>query len=170
MMGDLLTPRALWRQISGWIRAPWFTWVVDGSIAACRYPRTDADLQALADRGIAALLNLHEEAHDAEQLRRFRLTEAHVPVRDFTAPSPEQIAAGVAAVRGAIERGQRIAVHCGAGLGRTGTMLACYFVSTGMSAEAAIERVRLVRPGSIETRRQRVAVRRYAASLSRDAG
>lgn len=169
-MRDLLTPRALWGQITGWLRARPFTWVVEGSIGACRYPRTDADLRALADRGIAVLLNLHEEAHDADRLARCGLTEVHVPVRDFTAPAPEQIGAGVAAIRGAVEQGRAIAVHCGAGLGRTGTMLACYLVSTGMSADAAIERVRAIRPGSIETERQRIAVRDYAASRLRDQG
>ncbi len=169
-MRDLLAPRALWSQITGWLRSTPFTWVVEGSIAACRYPRTEADLRALADRGIAVLLNLHEEAHDAGLLARCGLSEVHVPVRDFTAPTPEQIDTGVGAIRGAVGQGRAIAVHCGAGLGRTGTMLACYLVSTGMSADAAIERVRAIRPGSIETERQRIAIRRYAAAGLRDQG
>lgn len=169
-MRDLLAPRALWNQITGWLRSTPFTWVEERSIGACRYPRTEADLRALADRGVAVLLNLHEEAHDAALLARCGLSEVHVPVRDFTAPAPRQIDAGVAAIRGAVAQGRGIAVHCGAGLGRTGTMLACYLVSTGMSADAAIERVRAIRPGSIETERQRIAIRDYAAGRRHDQG
>jgi len=41
-------------------------------------------------------------------------------------------------------------VHCGAGLGRTGTVLACYLISRGLCAEHAIDRVRDARPGAIE--------------------
>lgn len=165
-MRDIFAPRAVWGQVSGWFRSPRFTWVVDGSIAACRYPRTASALRALAGRGITVLLNLHEDPHDPAQLAACNLTEVHVPVRDFTAPAPEQIRAGVAAIREAVAQGRPIAVHCGAGLGRTGTMLACYFVSTGMTADAAIARMRRIRPGSIETERQRLAVRQYADSLA----
>jgi atypical dual specificity phosphatase len=60
-----------------------------------------------------------------------------------------------------------VAVHCGGGLGRTGTLLACYLVSAeGLPADAAIARVRAARPGSVETEDQEQAVRRYAERLN----
>ena len=55
-----------------------------------------------------------------------------------------------------------MAVHCGAGLGRAGTLLAAYLVSQGCDAEEAMARVRRARPGSIETIEQEQAVREYA--------
>jgi protein-tyrosine phosphatase len=55
-----------------------------------------------------------------------------------------------------------VAVHCGAGLGRTGVVLAAYFVSTGMTAAAAITKVRKLRPHSIETDEQAEAVEQFA--------
>jgi atypical dual specificity phosphatase len=55
-----------------------------------------------------------------------------------------------------------VAVHCGAGLGRTGVILACWFVSKNLSVKNAIARVRRLRPGSIETESQEEAVAEFA--------
>ena len=60
-----------------------------------------------------------------------------------------------------LKTGHKVVVHCGAGLGRTGTMLAAYLVHTGLSAEDALKEVRLRRPGAIESRTQEDAVRDY---------
>jgi len=89
-----------------------------------------------------------------------------LPVADFTPPSHEQLRAGVAAIRESLAAGNRVAVHCGAGLGRTGTLLATYLVSEGVNAEAAISQVRQARPGSIETPAQEAAVRQFAATIT----
>ena len=90
------------------------------------------------------------------------LTEVHLPVKDFSAPAPEQVARGVAAIEDAMAAGQRVAVHCGGGLGRTGTLLACLLVDRGLTAREAIARIRAARPGSVETAGQVAAVETYA--------
>ena len=101
-------------------------------------------------------------AHEPVRLTRYRLTEVHVPVPDFTAPTPDQLRCGVEAIQQALAANQRVAVHCAAGLGRTGTLLACYLVSTGMDPSAAIARIRSARPGSVETPEQEAAVSAFA--------
>lgn len=54
---------------------------------------------------------------------------------------------------------QAVAVHCILGLGRTGTMLACYLVKDkGLAPADAIAEIRRLRPGSIETYEQEKAV------------
>ncbi|CAL8337619.1 unnamed protein product [Merluccius merluccius] len=65
----------------------------------------------------------------------------------------------------AIQEG-KMAVHCHAGLGRTGVLLACYLVFTArMSADQAILFIRAKRPNSIQTRGQLLCVREFAAFL-----
>jgi atypical dual specificity phosphatase len=146
-----------------------FDWLEEGSIAACAYPNPEAVLAELAGRGITVLINLHERPHAADVLARNGLAQVHLPVPDFTPPTPDQLEQGVEAIGLAAADGKRVAVHCGAGLGRTGTLLACYLVSRGLDAREAINRVRAARPGSIETPEQEAAVEAYADRLRRGA-
>lgn len=57
------------------------------------------------------------------------------------------------------------------GLGRAGTMLACYnlVAEEGCAAEEAIEETRRRRPGSIEMAKQEQAVRDFAAEINKSA-
>ena len=138
------------------------TWVAHG-VLGCAYPRTERALAALSGGGVRLLVNLHERPHDPARLRRHGLGEVHLPVRDFAAPTPEQMEYGVAAIAGAVASGEAAAVHCGGGLGRTGALLACYLVSSeGLGTEEAIGRVRATRPGSVETPAQIAAIRAWA--------
>jgi atypical dual specificity phosphatase len=144
-----------WRSDAG-------AWVEPGRVLACAYPRREAALARLAAQGVSLLINLHERPHLPGRLVRHGLAELHLPVKDFTPPAPEQIERGVDAIAGAVAAGKRVAVHCGGGLGRTGTLLACYLVARGLAPAAAIERVRVARPGSVETREQEAAVHAFA--------
>ncbi len=65
----------------------------------------------------------------------------------------------------AISAGRPVGVSCGAGLGRTGTILACYLVSQGFDPSTTINEVRAKRPGSIETKEQEQTIITYAHSL-----
>jgi atypical dual specificity phosphatase len=141
-------------------------WIEEGTLLACAYPRRRPALEVLSGRGVQVVVNLHERAHGRARLAPYNIAEIHLPVRDFTAPTPEQLALGVAEIERSLREGKTVAVHCGGGLGRTGTLLACYLVSRGLTTVDAIARVRRLRPGSIETRQQVDAVRAYGRRQS----
>ncbi len=145
-----------------YLRSQRMTWLDDDLLCACRYPRRAADFEELAARDVALIVNLHERPHRLSMLETYRLRELHLPVPDFGSPTPAQIEEGLAAIAHVVASGHRVAVHCGGGLGRTGTLLACYFVNRGLSADDALARIRSARPGSVETPRQEAAVRAYA--------
>jgi atypical dual specificity phosphatase len=61
-----------------------------------------------------------------------------------------------------------VVVTCKAGLGRTGTVLACYLVYVGYKPENALKLVRELRPGSIESRVQEEAVTSFSEHLKEE--
>jgi atypical dual specificity phosphatase len=95
------------------------------------------------------------------------MTESHVPVADFEAPTEPQLETALGVIHAAVSAGKRVAVHCGGGLGRSGTVAACYLVDLGHEWRTAVARVRAARPGAIETSAQLTSV---AAHAERQAG
>jgi atypical dual specificity phosphatase len=143
-----------------------FSWVEASRVAGLPRPGShralDLDLEFLEQEGIDLVVSLTEEALDPAALKAHGLTGLHIPVRDFHAPTLEQLDAYVAAVETWNAAGQQVGTHCGAGKGRTGTFLAALLVARGRDAEAAIAEIRRLRPGSIETASQAAAVHAYA--------
>ena len=65
-----------------------------------------------------------------------------------------------------ITNNEPVMVHCLAGMGRTGTLLACYLIKhQKMSADDAIQKVREERPGSIQSYPQEEMIFQFAKSL-----
>ena len=142
-----------------------FSFVVDGVLAGLARPCED-DIAALPSRGIVGFVSLTEAPLDRDAVACQGLEYLHLPVRDFGAPSMETVKTFVEFVRRIrAERGGAVAVHCGSGMGRTGTMLACFLVSEGRGADEAVAEVRRLRPGSIETDGQERAVRGWESRL-----
>lgn len=144
-----------------------FDWIVPGQVAAMAMPWPE-DFEELRRRGITAVLSLTERPLDERDT--MGLARLSLPVRDFRAPSPGQLDAAVAFVDAAVNAGGACAVHCGAGLGRTGTVVAAWLVRRGRSAMEAIAEVRRARPGSVETREQEMAVVAYEKSRNGSLG
>ena len=138
-----------------------FSWLIENQLAGVSYPRSEDAITLLEKQGVKSLLSLTEEPIPADLLARHEFRIEHLPVADFTAPTLNQVERAIAIIDGFLAQGLPVAVHCGAGLGRTGTILACYLVSQGSSAKDAIELVRTKRPGSIEMPEQEAVIELY---------
>ena len=125
-----------------------------------------AELRDLRDQGIDTIVSLSANAPDEILMRTLGLKHHHFPLPDMSVPDVGFIERFVGILNHELDQGHSVAVHCGAGLGRTGTLLACYFVNDGLPAREAIERVRRSRPGSVESLGQEAAVQRYADFLA----
>lgn len=139
-----------------------FSWVAPGALAAMPRPRV-AHGPFLAAQRVEFVISLTEER--PHWLVEQAIPGLHLPVADFQPPTLEQQHTFVQAVADQVAAGQRVAVHCTAGLGRSGTLVATWFVAQGASAQDAIGLIRRLRPGSIETAAQEAQVRAFEVDL-----
>ncbi len=146
-----------------------FTWVEKPLLAALARPGSPEDLQWLRKNGIEVLLSLTEDRLYRDWTDAAGLLVYHEPLEDMEPPTQEQLDRCVSAIGRAVEKNMAVAVHCGAGLGRTGVVLAAFLVTRGLSAQAAIARVRKLRPHSIETTEQAESVEHFARRRRRAA-
>jgi atypical dual specificity phosphatase len=113
------------------------------------------NLDELYRDGFRMILSLHPLREvDRHGMERFRTTEEFV--EDFGAPTLEQLADMNRTMdRWELEEPEgKMLVHCYAGLGRTGTVLASRLIHKGMSAQETIDIIRAAQPAAIETDEQ----------------
>ncbi len=145
-----------------------FRWVLPGRLAGMGRPGllgpVEADLEAIALAGVTDLVTLTEEPLPATLLRPFGLRARHFPVRDMGVPALHTTAGLCREIERTMTRGT-VALHCHAGLGRTGTLLAAVLVWLGREPDVAVAELRALGRGYVQNRAQEDFVRRFAASV-----
>jgi len=114
------------------LRAAGYNGTYPVSAHVWRGERPDAEkLDALKAANFAATVNLCSENKDGDQdtiehaEHANGMTTLHIPIVDMMPPTPEQVVELLKYLDDMINRGQRVYVHCEAGKGRTGVMIAC---------------------------------------------
>jgi len=130
----------------------------------------DRNLQAIAEWNAAAVLTLVEQfelndlsvPHLGQLVIDWHMEWFHLPIVDASVPDAafeEAWSTAGASLRATLRSGFNVLIHCRGGIGRAGTIAARLMVELGFDPEAAIDGVRSVRPGAIETREQEDHVR-----------
>ena len=102
-------------------------------------------------RNVKNVLRLNEPTtYDKSQFEKYGIRHHDLYFDDCTTPSNEIVNKFLRLSEPIIGSGQKLAVHCKAGLGRTGTLIAIFWMKHyGFTAHECIGWLRIVRPGSV---------------------
>lgn len=142
-----------------------FGWFEPGKVAGSARPETEAELEGLKKERVKAIVSLTGTPLNPEVVSRLGFEYLHAHISG--APTINQLDEIVRFIELKNAELKPVLVHCGEGIGRTGTVLAAYLVYHGMAAEEGIKRVRQLRPGSIQNLEQENAVRQYERTIRR---
>ncbi|MDW8083870.1 MAG: dual specificity protein phosphatase family protein [Candidatus Caldarchaeum sp.] len=120
-------------------------------VVASGLPSTKRHVRYLRDRGITAIISLTEFPLPKKLLDGTTIKYFHFPLEDHKPADPNTIREIVKTIQTLVKSGDKVLVHCLAGLGRTGMVLAAYLMmEEKIDWRASLERVRTLRPGSVE--------------------
>lgn len=123
-------------------------------------PTTPSEMDWIRKQGVKSIITMTEQSLPDSWVSDVKYL--HVPTEDLSAPDIDQIDMAVEFIHERLQNDEPVMVHCAAGIGRTGTILACYLVKyQRSSAREAIEKVRKERPGSIQSESQEIAIGLY---------
>ena len=157
----------VWRKVHGTItgRPDNFSWIIENKLAGSAIPTSIDEVKWVTDQGVKSIVTVREEPLDNRWTKD--VNYLHVSSNDMGVPEFDDLTHTIDFIHSRITNNEPVMVHCLAGLGRTGTILACYLIKyEKMSAEDAIQHVREKRHGSIQSFVQEEIIFQYAKTLN----
>lgn len=139
----------------------------------------ERDLNAIAMAGVKVLVCLVPDEEMARILERpadeyrsraqgLGMRVRSLPIPDGGVPSVDEAVPLAEELAHAAATGEKVAVHCRAGLGRSGTIVACTLIAAGLDPDGAVAAVRRARgPATVERGDQEAFVDRFPTAWSR---
>jgi len=158
-----------------WVDGPW-----PGKLALAARPRggewLSDEITGWQSAGVDTVFSLltPEEEEDLELTEEEAQAEAHgvkflsFPILDRQVPTSEgELTRGLEKLEAELAAGRNVVLHCRQGIGRTGLVTACLFLTKGLDSEAAVKRLSAARGISVpETPEQRRWIDRYASTFA----
>ncbi|KAG7665626.1 CDC14 [[Candida] subhashii] len=107
-------------------------------------------LNYFADNDVKLVVRLNSHLYDAREFTKRNIQHIDMIFDDGTCPTLEYVQKFIGAAECIISKGGKIAVHCKAGLGRTGCLIGAHLIYThGFTANECIAYMRMIRPGMV---------------------
>ena len=137
-----------------------FSWIIEEKLAGSAIPTSKEEIDWIKQEGVKSIVTIREEPLEDEWIKD--VNYLHVHSNDMGIPEFSDLVNSVDFIHQRITNEEPVMVHCLAGLGRTGTILACYLIKyEDMTANDAIEKVRQERHGSIQSFSQEEIIFRF---------
>ena len=137
-----------------------FSWIIEEKLAGSAIPTSKEEVDWVKQEGVKSIVTIREEPLEDEWIKD--VNYLHVHSNDMGIPEFSDLVISVDFIHQRITNDEPVMVHCLAGLGRTGTILACYMIKyEDMAADDAIEKVRRERHGSIQSFSQEEIIFRF---------
>ncbi len=158
----------VWRKVHGTVtgKPDKFSWVIENKLAGSGIPTSIDEVQWIIEQGVKSIVTIREEPLADNWIKD--VNYLHVISNDMSVPEFNDLTHAVDFIHRRITNNEPVLVHCLAGMGRTGVVLACYLVKyQNMSADEATQKIREERPGSIQSYPQEEIIFRFEKSLQR---
>ena len=156
----------VWRKVHGTVtgKPDNFSWIIENKLAGSAIPTSIDEVQWAIEQGVKSIVTIREDPLDDDWVKD--VNYLHVSSNDMGVPEFADLTFAVDFIHRRITNSEPVMVHCLAGMGRTGTLLACYLIKyQKMLADDAIQKVREERPGSIQSFTQEEMIFQFAKSL-----
>jgi len=149
-----------------------FSWVIDNKLAGSGTPMTTEQYDWLIKNNIRSIVTVREFPLPEKWLTNNGKLDVYKDykfeyVKDYGVPTLKVLDDIVNYINYKINDEKKpLVIHCAAGKGRTGTILAAYLMKLeNLSSHDAIKKIRIIRPGSIQSKLQEETLHKYEKFL-----